>query len=310
MPLMDPQRLRDLYTCPRCRRSLGRKSCCENCGLAILELDAKPVLVDFEKSVVDRELLRQTAGGSPIRRSNGKAAHGWLTALVLGQNCVSPGNILKFIELARKRAERPRILIVGGARIGSGIDRLYNEGDLELISFDIYSSDYVQFIADAHSIPLPDESVDGVVIQAVLEHVISPGDAVGEIRRVLRDQGVVYAETPFLQHVHEGAYDFTRFTESGHRYLFRDFGEVDSGVVSGPGTVLAWSLESLFRSAFRSRLAGILGRTAFFWVRFLDRLAAPAYAADGASGVYFLGRRDGTCISPKQLIERYRRLHS
>ena len=44
--------------------------------------------------------------------------------------------------------------------------------------------------------------------------------------------GVVYAETPFLQAVHEGPWDFTRFTESGHRWLFRAFERLDSGVVA------------------------------------------------------------------------------
>ena len=35
--------------------------------------------------------------------------------------------------------------------------------------------------------------------------------------------GIVYAETPFMQQVHEGAYDFTRYTVLGHRYLFKKF---------------------------------------------------------------------------------------
>ncbi len=86
---------------------------------------------------------------------------------------------------------------------------------MRIAAFDIYYSANVQFIADAHSILLRDASVDAVVIQAVLEHVLDPQQVVDEIWRVLKPSGLVYAETPFLQHVHEGAYDFTRFTESG-----------------------------------------------------------------------------------------------
>ncbi len=56
-----------------------------------------------------------------------------------------------------------------------------------------------------------------------------------EIHRVLRPGGIVYADTPFLQQVHEGAYDFTRFTDSGHRFLFRRFERIDSGSVAGCG---------------------------------------------------------------------------
>src|SRR5207237_664581 len=31
---------------------------------------------------------------------------------------------------------------------------------------------------------------------------------------------LVLGDTPFMQQVHEGAYDFTRFALSGHRWLF------------------------------------------------------------------------------------------
>jgi len=48
--------------------------------------------------------------------------------------------------------------------------------------------------------------------------------------------GIVYADTPILKQVHDRPCDFTRFTDSGHRYLFRDFDLIDSGTVAGPGT--------------------------------------------------------------------------
>ena len=44
----------------------------------------------------------------------------------------------------------------------------------------------------------------------------------------------------FMQQVHERAYDFTRFTQSGHRWLFRRFSEVSAGPVGGAGVALAW----------------------------------------------------------------------
>ncbi len=86
---------------------------------------------------------------------------------------------------------------------------------------------------------MTDESFDGVICQAVLEHVLDPYRCVEEIHRVLRPNGLVYAETPFMQQVHGGTHDFTRFTHLGHRRLFRKFAEVDSGVVCGPGMALA-----------------------------------------------------------------------
>jgi SAM-dependent methyltransferase len=146
----------------------------------------------------------------------------------------------------------------------------------------------VQFIAGAHQILLADKSVDAVVIQAVLEHVLDPDQVVREIHRVLRESGIVYAETPLLQQVHAGAYDFTRYTSSGHRYLFRSFEEIAAAPAAGSGTQLLWSVDHLVRGLMRSELVGKLARVPFFWLRYLDRLIPTAFAMDNASAYYFL----------------------
>jgi len=82
-----------------------------------------------------------------------------------------------------------------------------------------------------HTIFFDASSFDGVIIQAVLEHVVEPNHCVEEIHRVLKENGLVYSETPFMQQVHLGRYDFTRFTHLGHRRLFRKFKEICGGAV-------------------------------------------------------------------------------
>jgi SAM-dependent methyltransferase len=163
-----------------------------------------------------------------------------------------------------------------------------------------------QFVADAHQIPLADGSVDAVVVQAVLEHVLDPVAVVREIHRVLRPDGLVYAETPFLQQVHAGPYDFVRYTSSGHRYLFRAFAEIDAGPVAGPGTQLLWSLDHAVRGVLRSELAGKLTRAPLFWLRYLDRLVPTAFGMDNASAYFFLGRRSETELQPSEMVDYYR----
>jgi SAM-dependent methyltransferase len=183
---------------------------------------------------------------------------------------------------------------------------LYDSPDIEIVAFDIYATPLIQFVADAHEIPLPDSAFDAVVIQAVLEHVLQPAQVVSEIWRVLKPRGIVYAETPFMQQVHEGAYDFTRFTESGHRYLFRNFELLSSGASGGPGLQFMWSVDYLVRSIFRSRMAGKIAKLAFFWVQYLDHLIPSSFAVDGASGVYFLGRRAASAAGPKDIVAHYK----
>ena len=103
--------------------------------------------------------------------------------------------------------------------------------DIEVHSIDIYASPTVDLICDAHYLPLEGEYYDAVWIQAVLEHVVQPELVVHEIHRVLKPDGIVYAETPFMQQVNEGAYDFTRYTVLGHRYLFKKFSLIDRGAM-------------------------------------------------------------------------------
>lgn len=266
---------------------------------------SQPGLVDFDDSIlVEDDFVRRT-GSSAIQRGRG-SLKGKIARTLLPSNHIAAVNAVCFLDLAGALSERPKILIVGGGSRGEGTQQLYTEGAHQLIAFDIYASDLTQFIADAHRIPLADGSVDAVWIQAVLEHVLDPWRVAEEIHRVLKPGGIVYAETPFMQQVHEGAYDFTRFTESGHRWLFRRFEAIDSGVVLGPASQLLWSIEHVVRGMFRSVTAGVIAKTMFFWLGYLDRLIPPSYASDGASAVYFLGRRSEATISPRDMAGYYR----
>ena len=140
----------------------------------------------------------------------------------------------------------------------------------------------------------------------MLEHVLEPQKVVDEIYRVLKDDAIVYAETPFLQQVHEGAFDFTRFTESGQRYLFRKFKLLDSGVIAGAGTHLLWSIEYFFRSLFRSWKIGKVFKLGLFWLQYFDRVIPDNYNIDAADSVYFMGRKSGNSFAANQMYEYYK----
>ncbi len=313
MGLMDLAELLPLLACPRCHSPLveagGRFQCTSStCALAApasLQSSASwPVLVDFEHSILDP--ARPAGDGSPGSRSRFSIDRlpPRLQSWWKPRNLVAARNIEDMLNLFPSVA--PLVLVVGGGTIGNGVEELYADSRARVVAFDIYGSPRVQFIADAHSIPLVTGSVDAVVVQAVLEHVLEPNQVVAEIHRVLRPDGVVYAETPFLQQVHAGAYDFTRYTSSGHRYLFRSFEEISAGPVAGPGAQMLISVDHLVRGLSRSELAGKLARGIFFWLRYLDRLVPTVYAMDDASAYYFLGRRSDRELSPGEIVAYYR----
>ena len=178
-------------------------------------------------------------------------------------------------------------------------------GAVEVIGTDVYASPNIDVICDGHSLPFTTGSFDGVLIQAVLEHVLSPEAVVHEIHRVLKSDGIVYAETPFMQQVHEEAYDFTRFTLAGHRWLFRNFSEIEAGLVLGPGIGLLWSILYYVKAMTGSSKAAVLLTAPFFWVRILERRASKRGAEDAASGLYFLGRRTEVAMKPNEMPDYY-----
>jgi SAM-dependent methyltransferase len=266
-----------------------------------------PLLVDFEHSIISEASVSAEGVESGVKRRQRSGLMAPIKRLLSPPKDSTRDNVGLLRSLLQKRgSRRPLVLVIGGGTVGQGMQPLYDDPDARLILFDIYRSADVHFVADAHSIPLADASMDAVVVQAVLEHVLQPATVVAEIWRVLRDGGLVYAETPFLQHVHEGAYDFTRFTESGHRYLFRRFDLVASGASGGPGMQLMWSIDYFVRSLFRSVGAGKIAKLAFFWLRYLDRFIPPSFASDAASGVYFLGYKSAGDMTPDDAIAFYR----
>ena len=304
-----------LLACPRCRSRVdeaadGFRCSAESCALAAPGsfpiIERRPAFVDFDRSILEREdLLRRRDGeGLVARRWSIERLPRPLRSLWKPRNRVAARNVAALLELLP--GSSPLILVIGGATMGNGVEAIYDRRRTRVVGFDIYGSSLVQFIADAHRIPLADGSVDAVLVQAVLEHVLDPAAVVAEIHRVLKPSGLVYAETPFLQQVHAGPYDFTRYTSSGHRYLFRAFEEVSAGPVAGPGTQMLTSIDHLVRALTRSELAGKLTRALFFWLRYLDRAVPISFSMDNASAYYFLGRRADRELSPDEIVRYYR----
>ncbi|MEM9804837.1 MAG: class I SAM-dependent methyltransferase [Cyanobacteria bacterium P01_D01_bin.56] len=307
--LLNEKDVFDMLICPKSGLQLvrvGEKFISKNPSGDIFyeTLNGYPILIDFNESVLSREDI--AISNSVVTRYSYQGLIGALKKAVSPPKKATARNVSLIFEELDQVTDSPKVLVVGGGTVGQGMERFYTAPHIELISFDIYASPNVQFLADAHNIPLPSQCFDAVIVQAVLEHVLEPQKVVSEIYRVLKPHGIVYAETPFLQHVHEGAYDFTRFTESGHRYLFKCFKLIQSGSSAGAGTQLVWSLDNFFRGIFRSRNAGKFVKLCCFWIQYLDDLIPESYNIDAASGVFFLGRKSSTQTSKKTIISHYK----
>lgn len=310
LPLID---LDEISCCPRCLSSLQalsslRPQCtnpeCTYANEGFLTVAGQPVLIDFERSIFGPAAFTDSRG-SVIPRNYRGTSRTRLRRLINGYNRVARTKTREFINGLSSIGARPRVLIIGGGTLGSGAEALYQSNAIDLIGIDVYASPYTTLVADGHHLPFRDESFDGVWIQAVLEHVLDPQAVVEEIYRVLRLGGLVYADTPFMQQVHERAYDFTRFTVSGHRWLFRKFEQIDAGAAGGAGTAAAWSARYLLRAFGLGDKVAKLLTLPLFWLRFLDRVTKRRPNADAASGVYFYGKKSTKVLTPKEMVQYY-----
>jgi SAM-dependent methyltransferase len=242
---------------------------------------------------------------SLVERSGDGGLFKSLKQHIVGKSKTTVLNISNFLRHLKKTNKNPLILIIGAGELGSGTDEIYSS-DAKLVGTDIYINPNIDYLADAHYLPFRDNVFDGVLIQAVLEHVADPQVVVSEIYRVLKTNGLVYAETPFMQQVHEGAYDFTRFTVVGHRYLFKRFDRIDAGGLDGVGVVLAWSIRAFVHGITRSRLIAKLFFIPLKYIlTFVEKFASPASLYDANSGSYFLGKKSNNTMSHKDAINEY-----
>jgi hypothetical protein len=132
-----------------------------------------------------------------------------------------------------------------------------------------------------------------------------------EIHRVLKPDGLVYSDVPFLLGVHGGRYDFARFSLLAHRRLFRGFREVSSGVSAGPGAALANAAQSFLLSFGEARsyrfAVKVLCRLSLFWLKHFDGvLARRPGGSDSALGTFFIGRKTRDDRSPRDIVADYR----
>ncbi len=306
----------EMLRCPVCKQALDRvneeRFVCKrpDCRREFPLVDGRPVLINEDASVfrIDDFLERKQ---TTFRRG------GKLTRLITwllpstGMNLKARKNYKRLEDLLLNDAERPKVLIVGGGELGQGLDAIIANDDIEFVQSDVALEPRTELICDCHDLPFPDEFFNAVVIQAVLEHVLDPFRCVDEIHRTLKTGGIIYAETPLLQGVHGGKYDFHRFTDLGLRRLCRRFEEIDRGAMCGTGMALAGVYQAFLKSLTRSnsvrKVLAVFGRITSFWLKYFDYYSIDTPGSlDAASGLFFMGRKSNTVLSDRDLLALFK----
>ncbi|MEM8738120.1 MAG: class I SAM-dependent methyltransferase [Planctomycetota bacterium] len=83
-----------------------------------------------------------------------------------------------------------------------------------------HGNPYTDLSADlSKPLPLADQQFDTILLSSVLEHLPDPGLALSECYRVLKPNGKLLMNVPFLYGLHEIPFDYFRYTEYGLRQL-------------------------------------------------------------------------------------------
>ncbi len=263
---------------------------CQQCKTKYPVIDGVPVLFSKESAKLFSPQFQSASGQKMVEEYSGK------TTLVKRIKNLFTIPHLGFDILDRKKfhsivthKENPNYIILN---IGGGPKR----EDKNVLNLNIDTFPNVEIVGDAHNLPFKSNSLDGVMIIAVLEHLHNPSKAVEEIYRVLKKGGYVYAETPFLQHFHGYPNHYQNFTLVGHDYLFRNFKKIESGPNTGPfSTVAILTLniyEDLFSNKFVRKIMMIIVSTLLFPFKYLDILSKKNKSVYKlTNGVYFLGQK-------------------
>jgi len=111
---------------------------------------------------------------------------------------------------------------------GSGWRDVQHLVDGTVINQDLYypgdTRTNLDIISPLHQIPKPDDTFDGVLCIAVLEHVENPAEVAAELFRVTKPGGFLVCTVPFLQPEHKIPTDFQRYTRDGVEILLRKAG--------------------------------------------------------------------------------------
>src|SRR4051812_4019909 len=147
-----------------------------------------------------------------------------------------------------------------------------------VINLDIAPTEGLDVVGLAERLPFRDEVFDGIVFQAVLEHVANSHQALTEIRRTLRPGGSLFIEVPFIQGYHAAPRDHRRYTEQGLRAELGQHGfrVTASGVAVGPASAMAWVTAEFValllsgRSARAYRFARVFGNWLAWPIKWAD----------------------------------------
>jgi SAM-dependent methyltransferase len=277
---------------------------CVSCGRSFPLVKGRPVLFDEARSIFSATQI--VSLGDQKQFSDGS---GWRLRLRNLFPAASSRDFSVALLESQKSllTEASTVLVIGCGLTGQQYRKMFSVQRLFLT--DVSLKGDADLACDGESLPFPNESLDCVFIDQVLEHALNPLAVVEEIYRCLKFGGIVYSGVPFHTPVHAFPFDFQRYTPLGHRLLFRQFQELDFCVTQGPVSALSLTLIGFLTSfsdnLWWRRLSSVAVRILVGSMRWLDhRFTAPRELTIPAASA-FLGRKQREVADPMTIISSW-----
>ena len=291
------KKLLNILACPVCKQPVElnkehSKLLCTSCHLQYKIKDNIPMMLDEESEKELKDYINSSDGQNMVKEYGKKGLFLKLykTAVKItgGSNFHTP--VKKRLQsIINSTGENGFVL-----EIGSGNHRL----DEKVINFDICHFKNVDIVGNGSKLPFQNDSIHAILLLAVLEHTRQPQKVIDECYRVLKKNGIIYAEVPFVFRYHSYPTDFWRFSLQGIDEMFHKFSKQDVGVCVGPSSGLLTflthyaTLFSFSNNFFINRLIKGLTFCFLFPLKYLDLLLVKNQRAhELAAGIYFMGKK-------------------
>lgn len=305
--------------CPECHGEVawdGSAVACHSCGRRFPRAtNGVPVLLP-DDSAFDRDQIaagRDTyyehrAGENNLKQHFRRSLPGLALDLQTGE---ADALVNSLLSRTLGASEAPK-----GVVIGAGFRVEEYQGRFPAVDWlvtDTEATFGADVVGDVLSLPVADASMDVVLCEHVLEHVLDPMRGAREIERVLRPGGVALVKVPFNYPWHGGYVDFFRFTPAGYLAAFRRMEMIHIGHGPGPVSTVAYALQqawiSLFHGRTSRRMAVVVGRLLIGPWRHLDRIFVTRQGSLGSScSMIFIGRRSLHVRTDAEVVAHAREL--
>ena len=98
----------------------------------------------------------------------------------------------------------------------------YSFKNKDVIRLNIHPGEDIDVVSDGNHYPFDNETFDKIMLRCLLEHVEDPNSILKEATRILKLEGKMVIEVPFINPIHAAPDDFYRFTPNGLKKIIEE----------------------------------------------------------------------------------------